>query len=115
MSEGASLAEGTLASKGVLLLLVASHSRLVVDASFSLVAQSFVGVVDLCKFFFRLGAWIHVGVVLLGKLEVALFDVGLTCVSVDAEQAVKVLISVSTTRVAASPCKVSLFRLEKRH
>lgn len=64
-TEGTAWTEGTLPTKGILLLLITRHASLIIDASFSIVAQCLVSVVDLCKFLLGFIARVHIWMVLL--------------------------------------------------
>ena len=58
------LAKGILASKRVLLLLVARHARLVVDTAFALVTQSLIRIVDFAEFFLSVRCFVYIRMVL---------------------------------------------------
>ena len=64
----------TLATEWILSLLVASHARLIIDASLLVITQSFVRVVNRSEFVLCLRGLIDVGMVLLGELEVSFLN-----------------------------------------
>ena len=64
----------TLATEWILSLLVASHARLIIDASLLVITQSFVRVVNRSEFVLCLRGFVDVGVVLLGELEVSFLN-----------------------------------------
>ena len=101
-SEGAtSPSERVLPTKGVLRLLIARHSCLVIHSSLPIVTQSLVSVVDLAKLFLRLCRRVHIWMVLFGELKVSLLDVGLRRVPIHIEHRVEVFRSVPTASPAS--------------
>lgn len=83
--------EWVLSTERILCLLVSCHASLIINPPFVLITQGFIRVVNLGKFLFSLRGFVHIWMVLLGKLEVALFNIRLRCASIDSKSAVKVV------------------------
>ena len=76
LSKGTATAtEGSLSTEGVLLLLITSHTSLVVYTPFVLVAQGLVCVVDLRKLLFSFRRLVNIRMVLLCQLEVGFLNI----------------------------------------
>ena len=70
-----STSKRSLTSEGVLSLLVACHSSLIIDTTLAIITESLVGIVNLGKLFLGLSTRINIWMVLLRELKVRLLDV----------------------------------------
>lgn len=89
--------EWILAAEGVLGLLVASHTSLIINPPLAVITKRLVRIVDLSKLLLGLRRVIDIRVVLFGKLEVTFLDVCRRGIPVHAEHIVEVILSTTST------------------
>ena len=66
--------EWILATKWILLLFITCHTSLIINSSFTIITQSFISIVNTCKFFFSFWGFINIRMEFFCQCKICLFN-----------------------------------------
>lgn len=66
--------EWILATKWILLLFITRHTSLIINSSFTIITQSFISIINTCKFLFSFWGFINIRMVFFCQSKICLFN-----------------------------------------